>query len=729
MVRICAAIDCKSRKTKGDGLTFHAFPIDKPALCKQWTIATKRIFQPTTNHFLCNHHFKESDYIFQNQSGKYNRHLKENAVPSVFPNLTDTAKERKPPVKRPPPTAAPPTQVRDPPSAAPSSPTKSDLKEIITNQRKKIKSLQQQVRRSRGKVKSLCDVITEMQSSNLLQKKTADLLKESFSGVTLDVLSNHLNNQHKQPRGYRHSDEAKRFAITLHFYSPRAYEFVRTIFILPDPRSISYWTSTVECEPGLFIDVFQCIQAMITNDANNADCFLLCDGMSIKKFIILNRVTGSYDGFVNLGSGIVTDDEDAEASEALVFMIVSLRFNWKYPCGYVLVDKINATDLHSLLANALRLGTKHSLAIRGITMDGTTTNFSAMKKFGCKFGKSLELINGEFSFEGYDYSLLFYPDPSHMLKLGRNALAELKVLIDPDGKKIEWKYIQLLHDVQIIEGMKFGNKLSSLHVHYQRHKMNVRIAAQTLSSSVADAIEFMHTTKHPFFKDALPTVNFIRKIDRLFDLLNSKNPHGTGFKAPMRTLNKCLTDHIIDSSSNYLANLTDEHGLSILSHRRKTFAVGLITAANSVKKLSESLLTRKNNPYSYFRTYRASQDHIELLFNCIRGKLGSNDNPDVVQFKTAMKKILLHASICNMPSKYGNCALLENDESPAIFSLKWAKNRAPTCDKSNDDDDEADELLLVLLTSSLNSENKENILGYVGGSIVRKLTENIDCQR
>ena len=568
-----------------------------------------------------------------------------------------------------------------------------------------------------------------MQSSNLLQKKTADLLKESFSGVTLDVLSNHLNNQHKQPRGYRHSDEAKRFAITLHFYSPRAYEFVRTIFILPDPRSISYWTSTVECEPGLFIDVFQCIQAMITNDANNADCFLLCDGMSIKKFIILNRVTGSYDGFVNLGSGIVTDDEDAEASEALVFMIVSLRFNWKYPCGYVLVDKINATDLHSLLANALRLGTKHSLAIRGITMDGTTTNFSAMKKFGCKFGKSLELINGEFSFEGYDYSLLFYPDPSHMLKLGRNALAELKVLIDPDGKKIEWKYIQLLHDVQIIEGMKFGNKLSSLHVHYQRHKMNVRIAAQTLSSSVADAIEFMHTTKHPFFKDALPTVNFIRKIDRLFDLLNSKNPHGTGFKAPMRTLNKCLTDHIIDSSSNYLANLTDEHGLSILSHRRKTFAVGLITAANSVKKLSESLLTRKNNPYSYFRTYRASQDHIELLFNCIRGKLGSNDNPDVVQFKTAMKKILLHASICNMPSKYGNCALLENDESPAIFSLKWAKNRAPTCDKSNDDDDEADELLSVLLTSSLNSENKENILGYVGGSIVRTLTENIDCQR
>ena len=665
MVRICAAIGCTNRKTKGDGLTFHVFPIGNPELCKQWVVATKRTFQPTANHFLCNHHFKESDYVYENQF-EYNRHLKETAFPSVFSNLSKPVRERKPPVKRPSPPAASPTPTSDekPPPTVPSSPTKADLKDVITNQRKKIKSLQQQVRRGRQKVRSLCDVITDMQSNNLLQKKAADVLKESFSGVTLDVLANQFNNQNKFARGYRHSEEAKRFAITLHFYSPRAYEFVRTIFILPDPRSISHWTSTVKCDPGFFVDIFEHLQRLVKADVSNADCVLICDGMKIMQFIMYNRVTGGYDGFVNLGDGIITDDEDSEASEALVFMLVSLRFNWKYPCGYVFIDKINATTLHSLLSHALRLGKQHSLSIRGITADGTTTNFAAMKLFGCKFGKSLNAINGEFTFEDYEYNLYFFPDPPHMLKLGRNALAE--------------------HDVQVVEGLKFGNKLSSMHVRYQRHKMNVRLAAQTLSSSVADAIEFLRNSGHPFFKGASATIDFIRKVDRLFDLLNSRNPYGKGFKAPMRNLDKALTNHVIDSSTNYLAGLTDTNGVPILGHRRKTFAVGLITTAYSLKKLSESLFTRKINPFSYLRTYRVSQDHLELLFNCIRGKLGTNNNPDVVQFKTAMKRILLHATL--KPLKYGNCLSFEDEKSPAIFSMKWAKNRAPAEEKSTDAD-------------------------------------------
>ena len=50
--------------------------------------------------------------------------------------------------------------------------------------------------------------------------------------------------------------------------------------------------------------------------------------------------------------------------------------------------------------------------------------------------------------------------------------------------------------------------------------MNVKLAAQTLSSSVADAIEFMDEIGHPSFLGSASTVAFIRKIDRIFDLLN-----------------------------------------------------------------------------------------------------------------------------------------------------------------------------------------------------------------
>ena len=304
---------------------------------------------------------------------------------------------------------------------------------------------------------------------------------------------------------------------------------------------------------------------------------------------LYNKRTREFLSYIDLGENIATDDEDREAKEALFLMLVALRSNWKYPVGYVLIDKVDASTLNSFLCRALRLGVEHSILIRCITMDGTSTNFAAMRLFGCKLGKSLSEINGEFYFEGYSHSLFFTPDPPHILKLARNALAELKVLIDPDGREIKWRFITNLHDEQLNEGLKLGNKLSKKHIEYQNHKMKVSVAAQTLSSSVADAIEFLESIGHPMFQGASATVTFIRKVDRIFDLLNSRNPQATGFKPAMRKQNTALTNHIIESSVNYLSELKDENGVSLLKHRRKTFALGLITTGKCIKKMAWDL--------------------------------------------------------------------------------------------------------------------------------------------
>ena len=115
-----------------------------------------------------------------------------------------------------------------------------------------------------------------------------------------------------------------------------------------------------------------------------------------------NKGTNRYLGYIDLGTNILVDAEDKEATEALVFMLVSLRKSWKYPIGYVLIDKINAGTLNSLLSKAQRQGLEHNIKIRNVT---TTTNFSAMRVFGCKLGRSLTLIDGQFHFEGYDYHI------------------------------------------------------------------------------------------------------------------------------------------------------------------------------------------------------------------------------------------------------------------------------------------------------------------------------------
>ena len=65
------------------------------------------------------------------------------------------------------------------------------------------------------------------------------------------MIQNQLKNQDRYPKGRRYSDEIKKFALTLNFYSPRAYEYIRGLFSLPQSNSLTEWTSSVECEPGI----------------------------------------------------------------------------------------------------------------------------------------------------------------------------------------------------------------------------------------------------------------------------------------------------------------------------------------------------------------------------------------------------------------------------------------------------------------------------------------------
>ena len=45
------------------------------------------------------------------------------------------------------------------------------------------------------------------------------------------------------------------------------------------------------------------------------------------------------------------------------------------------------------------------------------------------------------------------------------------------------------------------------------------------------------------------------------------------------------------------------------------------------------LLPRPETPYRYVLTYTLSQDHLELLLACIRGKNGYSSSPEVVHLK------------------------------------------------------------------------------------------------
>ena len=91
--------------------------------------------------------------------------------------------------------------------------------------------------------------------------------------------------------------------------------------------------------------------------------------------------------------------------------------------------------------------------------------------------------------------------------------------------------------------------------------MNVKVAAQTLSSSAAGAIEYLMNSGHPKFADAEGAIRFICIIDKLFDLLNSRNPFGKGFKKPLFLYDAARWKSTIDATISYLLSLTDKSGV------------------------------------------------------------------------------------------------------------------------------------------------------------------------
>lgn len=106
--------------------------------------------------------------------------------------------------------------------------------------------------------------------------------------------------------------------------------------------------------------------------------------------------------------------------------------------------------------------------------------------------------------------------------------------------------------------------------------MKVNLAAQTLSSSVADAIDFCCDIGVAGFKESAPTTDFIRKIDRWFDIMNSRNPLGRSFKAPLSAKNKSSWRPFLHETIQYIASLRLENGTRMVDSLRKTGFIGVI---------------------------------------------------------------------------------------------------------------------------------------------------------
>lgn len=64
----------------------------------------------------------------------------------------------------------------------------------------------------------------------MLKNNAVFKLENEFGNLLVPLLQDERRNKNKSFQGRRYSEEVKRFAVTMHYYSPKAYEYCRLAF-------------------------------------------------------------------------------------------------------------------------------------------------------------------------------------------------------------------------------------------------------------------------------------------------------------------------------------------------------------------------------------------------------------------------------------------------------------------------------------------------------------------
>lgn len=294
---------------------------------------------------------------------------------------------------------------------------------------------------------------------------------------------------------------------------------------------------------------------------------------------------------------------------------------------------------------------------------------------------------------------------------------------------IKWSYIVALHELQQVLRMKLGNKLTSTHIKFKNSVMKVKYAVQVLSSSVADAIDFLRSIGLPDFQGSEATVVFLRKIDRIFDFLNSRSLFGKGYKKPITLRNlKFFKEESLNWIS-YLLQLRTKDGTPLYLSPRKNFVIAFCTSIKSILTIAESLLQLPF--YTHVLTYKFSQDLLELFFGMIRLRFGCNNNPSSYQFYFALKTLLLKNDIT--PTHLGNCLLFAVPQELTFVygDFRANKKNSTSFETTTTLEKELEEEFLLEFFRDNNvipyEKLKDYILYYISGFVVRKLIKDLNC--
>lgn len=102
----------------------------------------------------------------------------------------------------------------------------------------------------------------------------------------------------------KYTPQLRAFALTLNFYSTKAYNYLRKTFdsCLPSVKTLRKWYSSVDGRPGFTKEAFEALRFKSEQSETRIHCCIVFDEMKIES-----KIEKSY-GYVDFGGSIDSSD-------------------------------------------------------------------------------------------------------------------------------------------------------------------------------------------------------------------------------------------------------------------------------------------------------------------------------------------------------------------------------------------------------------------------------------
>lgn len=381
----------------------------------------------------------------------------------------------------------------------------------------------------------------------------------------------------------KYSKAVKEFAFTLHYYSPRAYRYLRRKFSnnLPSESALQKWYSNSDAngEPGISCESISILKNLVEEaNSNGRDfyCSLSFDEMNIRRNVQFCAQQKKFSGFITYGE--TDEDELPVARFAIVFMVTDLSTRVSFPIAHHFIKCLNGPSKADLIETIIIAIAQTKATLVSITCDGYVTNLSAFKRLGAKLnaGNLNPVIRNPLN--NSEIHILFYA--CHMLKLVRNCLYLEKTISDHNNNAIKWELFENLAECRVKNDF-VTHKITRGHVECNRNKMKVALPSELLSRSAAKSLAYLMSSEQPGFQDSSGTIEFILKINDLFDILNTgcndtlSNNNNNLLKTPMCADSAPIILPSLDECVEYIEKLRLK-GSSIVDSKKKMGFIGFL---------------------------------------------------------------------------------------------------------------------------------------------------------